>query len=395
MIGDVHLAGWIVAIVAAVLAGAAILAARRTARRARREVDQSREEAREAERLAAPGVEAAFSALPLAAFRVDPEERIQELSDGARERFPFLASGATVLEAFGEHELARRIGRAVADREREEFRVRLFVDGRRTYRVLVAPLAADIGGVVVSLTDASAEADYEELRMQFVANVSHELRTPLTGLRGLLEALGDDEMDRATRGRFAVRALHETDRLAALVEDVLLLSELETRGGAPAEEPSELGLAVEAAAAGLEDAAAAAQVELVVETAGEAWTPLSQRLSEVVAKNLLENAVNYAGPGATAGAVVDRRGEQIVLTVRDDGAGIAEEHLPHVFERFYRADRSRSAELGGTGLGLAIVKHVAERFGGTATAASRHGFGTTVTVTLPARPPPSGPESSS
>jgi signal transduction histidine kinase len=151
---------------------------------------------------------------------------------------------------------------------------------------------------------------------------------------------------------------------------------------------------VKAAAAGLEDAAAAAQVELVVETAGEAWTPLSQRLSEVVATNLLENAVRYAGPGATAGAVVDRRGGQVVLIVRDDGVGIADEHLPHVFERFYRADRSRSAELGGTGLGLAIVKHVAERFGGSATAASRHGFGTTITVTLPARPPPAEPEAS-
>jgi signal transduction histidine kinase len=107
-------------------------------------------------------------------------------------------------------------------------------------------------------------------------------------------------------------------------------------------------------------------------------------MTMTVVRNLLENAVKYAGPGATAVIRVRRGDDTVVLSVADDGAGIPERHLPHVFERFYRADPSRSKSLGGTGLGLSIVKHIAERFGGAAAVSSREGFGTTITVTLPA-----------
>ena len=121
---------------------------------------------------------------------------------------------------------------------------------------------------------------------------------------------------------------------------------------------------------------------------GPAWTPLTDRMAATVVRNLVENAVKYAGPGATAATTVGREGDVVTLTVADDGAGIPERHLPHVFERFYRADPSRSKRLGGTGLGLSIVKHIAERFGGRAEASSREGFGTTITVTLPAEDEP-------
>ena len=102
----------------------------------------------------------------------------------------------------------------------------------------------------------------------------------------------------------------------------------------------------------------------------------------------MENALKYAGPGARAVASVTLEADGVVLRVTDDGAGIPERHLNHVFERFYRADPSRSKRLGGTGLGLSIVKHISERFAGRATASSREGFGTTITVSLPGAPPP-------
>lgn len=331
--------------------------------------------------------------LPFIALRLDRDGRLIEANRPALERFPFLVPGMGILEAFSEHQLARRVEAAIAALERETFDVRLFTDGRRTYSVVVAPYAVrDDREALVFLTDASAAADYRELRSQFVANVSHELRTPLTGLRGLLEALDDPRMDPDTRRDFVRRASSETQRLEALISDVLFLSELEATQGAPSDSRSDLSLAAAAVAGDLEDRAREHRVTLVLAASSPgAWVPLTDRMSDIVARNLVENAIKYAGPGATATISVVREGDVVALRVGDDGAGIPERHLPHVFERFYRADPSRSKRLGGTGLGLSIVKHIAERFGGAAEAVSREGFGTTVVVTLPAADPGTGP----
>ena len=122
---------------------------------------------------------------------------------------------------------------------------------------------------------------------------------------------------------------------------------------------------------------------LDLDVEGPAWVPVTETMARTVARNLMENAIKYAGPGATATVSVSREEGAVTLRVADDGAGIPERHLQHIFERFYRADPSRSKRLGGTGLGLSIVKHIAERFGGAVNAQSREGFGTTITVTLP------------
>jgi signal transduction histidine kinase len=326
--------------------------------------------------------------LPFTALRLDADARIVEANLIALERFPFLLPGMGVLDAFSEHMLARRVHGALDDLEPQRFEVRLFADGRRTYRVSVDPY--EVGGTreaLVFLTDASEAADYQELRSQFVANVSHELRTPLTGLRALLEALDDPAMDPATRRDFVSRASRETERLEALITDILFLSELEATQGMPSTSRSDLAAAATATAEELAGFAAEQRVRLVLDVAGEAWTPLTERMARTVVRNLVENAVKYAGAGATATTSVGREGHQVVVRVSDDGAGIPERHLPHVFERFYRADPSRSKRLGGTGLGMSIVKHIAERFGGAAEATSREGFGTTVTVTIPAADP--------
>jgi signal transduction histidine kinase len=223
----------------------------------------------------------------------------------------------------------------------------------------------------------------EQLRTALVEDVAHELRTPLTGLRGLLDALVDPDIDPETRERFTRRAAAETARLEALIADILFLSELESGHDAPPDAVSDLAEAVTAGAAALAPLAERHRVAVELDLAGPAPAPLTARMAETIARNLIENAIRYAGPGATARASVRAEGGTVVLAVADDGVGIAQRHLLHVFERFYRADPSRSTSLGGTGLGLSIVKHIAERSGGEATATSREGFGTTVTVTLP------------
>jgi len=341
-----------------------------------------------------------FEHLPLAAIRVDDANRIREANRRARLLFGHLRPGASVLESFGEHRFAERVAGSLSSGEADTFEVRLFADGRRTYRVTVEPVAAESGGAAVFMYDLTEAVAYQELRSQFVANVSHELRTPLTGLRGLIEALADPDMDPETHARFTGRAAAEILRLEALISDILFLSELEATQGLPSGARSDLARAAAAAVETLQEEAAAHRVTLESALVAPVWTPLTERMAITVVRNLLENAVKYAGPGARARVAVDAPDDDpaggpgwVVLTVADDGAGIAERHLPHVFERFYRADPSRSKRLGGTGLGLSIVKHIAERFGGAATAESREGFGTTVRVRLPAAPaePPPRP----
>jgi two-component system sensor histidine kinase SenX3 len=302
----------------------------------------------------------------------------------AVERFPFLVPGMSALEAFSEHQLASEIDGALADLKPRRFEVRLFVDGRRTYRVSVEPY--DIEGVreaLMFLTDTSEAVDYQELRSQFVANVSHELRTPLTGLRALLEALDDPQMDSETRRDFTARASSETQRLEALITDILFLSELEATHGVPSSDRSDLAQAALATGEELEELAAEHLVTLRVDVEGPVWAPLTDRMARTVVRNLVENAVKYAGNGATATTTVRAEGDNVVLVVSDDGAGIPERHLPHVFERFYRADPSRSKRLGGTGLGLSIVKHIAATHGGDVTVWSVEGQGSTFTLVLP------------
>ena len=172
--------------------------------------------------------------LPFTALRVDGAGRPAEANEMALQRFPFLVSGMSILEAFSEHNFAASVDEALEGGAEPSFEIRLFADGRRTYRAAVEPY--DVGGVreaLIFLTDASEAVDYRELRSQFVANVSHELRTPLTGLRGLLEALDDPGMDPVTRRDFVRRASSETLRLEALITDILFLSELESTSGLP------------------------------------------------------------------------------------------------------------------------------------------------------------------
>lgn len=374
-----------VALAAVVALTAALRGARASRDAARADAAVASEDAAIAERRR----DELLTGLPFTALRVDADARIVEANLIALERFPFLVPGMGVLEAFSEHMLARRVQGALGSLSPERFEVRLFTEGRRTYRVAVEPY--EVGGeheALVFLTDASEAADYQELRSQFVANVSHELRTPLTGLRALLEALDDPSMDPDTRRDFVGRATRETERLEALITDILFLSELEATQGMPSSSRSDLAAAATTTAQELAAFAGEQRVRLVLDVAGESWTPLTERMARTVVRNLVENAVKYAGAGATATTSVGREGHLVVVRVSDDGAGIPERHLPHVFERFYRADPSRSKRLGGTGLGMSIVKHIAERFGGGAEATSREGFGTTVTVTIPAADPP-------
>ena len=376
----------LVAVIAIAGAVVSVRAARADARRHLAEENRLRAavESETARRMSA------FDHLPVAALRVDAAGYIGEINALARQKFPHVEIGGSLLSSFGEHRLADEVAAAHADGATRGFELRLFADERRTFRVTAQPLeGATDREVLVFLVDFTDAVAYQELRSQFSANVSHELRTPLTGLAGLVEALGDVDIDPETHARFVDRAASEIQRLVALITDVLFLSELEATNWDEPAARTDARVAIDNAVEALGDVAVEHGVAVVVETDGPVWMPLTERMATTVIQNLVENAVKYGGPGSvtTVGAHTVDNGRWAEIVCSDTGPGIPERHLAHIFERFYRADASRSKRLGGTGLGLSIVKHIAERFGGGAEASSREGFGTTVTVRLPVPPP--------
>jgi signal transduction histidine kinase len=233
---------------------------------------------------------------------------------------------------------------------------------------------------LVYLSEAGDLAAYEELRSGFTAAVSHELRTPLARLLALLEQAGLPGED---VNALVDRARGEIDQIRELIDEVLFLAELEsgTRVVSLGAEP--VLPVLEEVAAELGEAAARADVTLVVEGDPEATVEVRPRMLRVVARNLAENAVRYAGEGATATLSVAREDGKVVLRIVDDGAGVDDADLARLFERFYRADRSRGSR--GTGLGLAIVKHVVASAGGTVEARGVPGGGLEIRCAFPVR----------
>ncbi len=222
-------------------------------------------------------------------------------------------------------------------------------------------------------------AAYEELRAGFTASVSHELRTPLARLLALLESAELPDVDPL---ELIEQARAEVGQIGELIDDVLFLSELET-GRQVVGLGSTLALPILADVGdGLEERAARAGIDLEIEGDDEAELPLRPRMIRVIASNLAGNSIRYAGPGATLTLSVVSEADAVVLTAADDGAGVGDDDLPRLFERFYRADRARSSR--GTGLGLAIVKHIVTSAGGTIEASGARGVGLTVRCRFPA-----------
>jgi signal transduction histidine kinase len=224
------------------------------------------------------------------------------------------------------------------------------------------------------LRDPGDMAAYEELRAGFTASVSHELRTPLARLLSLLETAllpGSD------RDALIEQAQGEVTQIRELIDDVLFLSELESGREVVALGSTAALPVLREVAEAVSEQAARAGVTVAVEGDEAAELPLRPRMIRVVAQNLAENAIRYAGPGATL-TLTARDG---VLEASDDGTGVNDDDLPRLFERFYRADRARASR--GTGLGLAIVKHVITSAGGTVEASGERGRGLTVRASFP------------
>ena len=353
----------------------------------RRELEQR---AREGEL----STQAVFGAMLDGLVVVDDRRRVRLMNREFRRAFGIdeNLTGATLLELIRNATVDRLIMEAMRTGEAKHESIQLSrgTNESREMEVSAVPLgenSAQMEGAVVLFRDVTQLRRVEEMRREFVANVSHELRTPLSIFRGYLETLLDDpHQPPGELMRILEIMERHSDRLHALVEDVLSLARLESPGAELDLAEVDLPDLLHSIMRDWEKRFAAKQLKSHLNFPGN--LPLLQadenRLQEII-YNLLDNAVKYSKPGGTVFLRAEPEGDSVRISVADQGIGIPAADLPRIFERFYRADKSRSAEQRGTGLGLSIVKHIAQLHGGTVEAKSELGQGTTISVRLPVR----------
>ena len=289
--------------------------------------------------------------------------------------------GSPVTELIRHPDFLSTLRAALASRQRESAIAASLV-GRRSFSITAEPLPD--GGVVTVLHDISEIERVEKTRRDFIANVSHELRTPLTSIRGYAETLLDsDDIGHGDVREFLQVIRRNAERMGRLTEDLLVLARVESGEEKLDIRPHPAHQLVAEAASSMQESAKTAEVEISVGTIPEAEVLADSYAMHQVFANLISNALRYAEGGKKVLIGAEEHPGSVEFYVQDFGPGIASEHLPRIFERFYRVDKARSRESGGTGLGLAIVKHIVLNHGGTVRVESSVGHGSTFFFSLP------------
>ncbi|MGP5055652.1 sensor histidine kinase [Brachybacterium paraconglomeratum] len=279
-------------------------------------------------------------------------------------------------------ELASDVGRNGGFRD-ERLTVRRSAQGDTDAVIDVRIGALGEHGVLLLADDLTRAVRVEETRRDFVANVSHELKTPVGAITLLAETMEDAAEDPDAVRRFAERMQTETRRLSHLVQEIIELSRVQGSSALTDAEPVEVDEVVEEAVALNRNFALGSNIEVAVGGSSGLRVFGSSSMLTTALSNLISNAITYSDPHTRVGISVRRDGGMVEVSVKDQGIGIAKDHLERVFERFFRVDRARSRSTGGSGLGLAIVKHIATDHGGEVTAWSMKGQGSTFTLRLP------------
>ena len=288
--------------------------------------------------------------------------------------------------------LVRRIARVMEDAMRRGEPLHEDVTSsngeERQYTVYAAPVSGQKRVTALAvIADVTRMRRLEQMRSEFVANVTHELKTPLTSIRGSIELLKSADRDEETRRYFYDVLDIEAERLHHLIDDMLTLSQIENAKEDPTLVQCDAAEEIQKAVARLARVAESNQVAVRCSLEPGITVECSpQRLQQVIG-NLVENAIKYNVPHGAVTVTAVRQRQMAVIRVADTGIGIAPEHIPRLFERFYRVDTSRSREIGGTGLGLSIVKHIAALYRGDVSVESAPGRGSTFTLRLPLAAP--------
>jgi two-component system phosphate regulon sensor histidine kinase PhoR len=343
----------------------------------------------------ASGTQTVLSAMQDGLLVVDADRRITLVNETLRKLFALreISPGAPLLDAVRNAQLDKLIVATLDAGEQRQTELSLLDpqnQRERWMQVSAVPMKDDAGGTtgaVVLFHDITELKRVDRMRSDFVANVSHELRTPLSILRGYIETLIDDPKSSGQERKRILEVMERhSKRLGLLVDDLLVLAQLESADSNLQLSDVDLSTLFRNVVHDWEKKFAKKGLKVVVDLAPGLPTIRAheERLEEVLS-NLLDNAVKYSRENGEVRLRAAQLGEEVALSVSDNGVGIDQNDLPRIFERFYRADKARSRELGGTGLGLAIVKHIAQLHGGRVEAESELGKGTTIRVILPTR----------
>ncbi|MGI8980933.1 MAG: ATP-binding protein [Pirellulaceae bacterium] len=334
-------------------------------------------------------LQAVLSSMREGVLAIGPDKSILLANDAARELLEFSAAeprGRPFLEVTRVRPVFDAVQDAFAEAEPIQREFDVVGTQRRRLALRANRLPGNpCPGVMVVLHDVSEIRRLENLRRELVANVSHELKTPLAAIKAYAEtlrlgAVNDPEHNLA----FVARIEEQAERLHQLILDMLQIARVEA--GEETFEIVDVPLrdVFDECAAQFADAAAARKIELRVDTPGEEVLVRADAEGvRTILSNLVDNALKYTPEGGRVAVRALPNHRFVALEVQDTGIGIAEKDQARVFERFYRADKARSRELGGTGLGLSIVKHLAQAFGGSVGLDSRLREGSTFRVTLP------------
>ena len=345
--------------------------------------------------------EAIFASMIDGLVAVDLNQRVIHLNDAARKILSLPERGlkgrtlAEVVNCTQIVDLARNVcefGGSPAQFEvaLPNLNTKRYKDGRPTTVQVLGNALLDedskpVGAVIV-LHDLTEIRKLERVRQDFAANVSHELRTPITSIQGFVETLLEGALtDPRVARRFVEIIGKHAIRLRSVIDDLLSLSRLEVHGdtGEIVKAVVPVSEIVEAVVSNCAQRAKDRQIELAIEGESKEVLSVNRALLEQALINLVDNGISYTDVGGRVSLEIRSYEGGVVFAVRDNGIGIADEHLPRVFERFYRADKARSRNQGGTGLGLSIVKHIVRAHGGSVDVESMLGRGTTFSVSIP------------
>jgi two-component system phosphate regulon sensor histidine kinase PhoR len=336
-----------------------------------------------------------IESLPLPALIVDEDLYLRAGNALAHELFGSLRTGSLLAFSVRSPEVTTALRDAFSGTGRSRFDLLLPLPSEGRLEGNVSRLGQERRDTsrsiaIVVFQDHSERDALARMRMEFVANASHELRTPLAVLSGFIETLsGAAKDDVGARERFLRIMGEQAARMTRLVDDLLLLSRVEMRSHLQPTSMADLNLVANDAARQVRQAAADAEI-VVTSSVSEGAAKVRGDHDELVqaVQNLIQNAVKYGKPGGRVDVLVGegrgRRGREVRIAVRDEGPGIAPEHVPRLTERFYRVSTNESREKGGTGLGLAIVKHIVTRHAGSIDIQSEVGKGSMFTIAIPA-----------
>ncbi len=290
-----------------------------------------------------------------------------------------------------DHELRQLVAACRKAREPQYAEI-ILTTGRRTVSAVATPLDDEPGGaVLVTLHDLTELRQVETSRREFVSNVSHELRTPLSSIKAMAETLEDGGLDDPAINADFVRRIHtETDRMTTLVNDLLELTSLQSGQADMNAQKVDIASVIREEGSRYVQVARGLGIEARVSLPDDLPKVVAQedRMRQVV-RNLLDNALKFTSENGRIDITAEVNLDAIEVRVSDNGLGIPPESLPHIFERFYKVERSRRDE--GSGLGLAIVKNIVQAYGGDVRVESRVGDGSTFSITLPIAEPAEAP----